>query len=241
VEVIVFSDHGNDPRHYRRANLEGALERVGFRLERSLKSPASLVAPLYGLVGAAVLYTQPGREAAAAAAARAAHGVALTAYRRDAAVVVENNTGRARIERAGERYAYRVETGDPPGLASTLLALEAGGLLDVDAAAEAAAWAEATAAHHYPDPLRRMWRAFDANVQQPASVVVSFEDGYYFGSPVLDFFAVLRATHGNLGAAQSLAFALRTGEPLPAVLRGEELWSVLEAQGVPPRAAADAR
>ncbi|MGH9779165.1 MAG: alkaline phosphatase family protein, partial [Candidatus Acidiferrales bacterium] len=74
VEVIVLSDHGNDHRWLRRTNLEPALRRAGFRIEGKLTDDRSLVLPQFGLISNAVLYTQPGREAAAAEAVLKAKG-----------------------------------------------------------------------------------------------------------------------------------------------------------------------
>ncbi|MFQ5662402.1 MAG: hypothetical protein ACE5HL_01040 [Terriglobia bacterium] len=235
IEVIVFSDHGNDFRRYRRAPLARALKRRGFRLRKNLPGPRSVVFPRYGLVSSAVLYTQPGGESEVADALRGVEGVAVVAYRDGPGTVVESAAGRARIWRRGSRYCYRPETGDPLALGEILEQLHTRSGRAAEGCASAAAWWQATQEHIYPDPLRRLEFAFEENVAQPASVLVSLKDGYYVGSRLLDFFAWLRATHGNLGREQSLGFALTTAEPLPPFLRGDQLWTALEGQWAPAR------
>lgn len=231
IEVVVFSDHGNDFRRHRRAPLARALKRAGFHLQKKLTSRRSVVFPRYGLVGSAVLYTQPGVEPEVAEALRGVEGVAVLAYRDGSTLVVESAAGRARLLRRGDRYCYRRETGDPLELDEILSQLEAAGVLDADSCATDTEWWRATQEHIYPDPLRRLWMAFEGIVAQPASVIVSLKDGYYVGSRLLDLFAWLRATHGNLGREQSLAFVLTTAEPLPPFLRGMEFWDAVTGQG----------
>jgi len=58
-------------------------------------------------------------------------------------------------------------------------------------------------------------------------VLVSLEDGYYEGSDLLDVFAILRATHGNLRRAQTEGFVLTTAKALPEAIRATDLWSAL--------------
>jgi hypothetical protein len=230
VEIIVFSDHGNHFRRYHRAPLAHALKRSGFRLQKKLEGPRSVVFPQYGLVGSAVLYTQPGAEPEVAGALRNVEGVELVAYRKDGAIVVENFSGRAHILRQGQLYCYQPESGDPLELKGALLQLEADGDRAADNCASGEVWWQATQEHIYPDPLRRLWSGFEENVAQPASLLVSLKDGYYVGSRWLDVFAMLRATHGNLGREQSLGFVLTTAEPLPPFLRADQLWEALAGQ-----------
>ncbi len=227
-EVVVLSDHGNDHRWLRRTNLEPALRRAGFRVEGSLKDDRSVVLPQFGLISNAVLYTNPGREAADAEAALKAKGVDLAVYREGVSLVVVSAKGRARIDRragddGAESFRYVAETGDPLVLNCVAEELIHAGLpaqagfADADGLPAGQAgfvsedtWLAATANHLYPDPLRRLWRAFDGLIRQPASVIVSLKDGYYTGSIWLNLFAWMQATHGSLRRAQSLGIVLST-------------------------------
>lgn len=214
VEVIIFSDHGNEFGKMRKAKLSAALQRAGFRPGGALKDARSVVVPKYGLVGSAVVYTQPGREAAAAEALRSAEGVDLVAYRGSEGVELVGPKGAARIERRsgpeGDWYRYLPASGDPLELEGIVGGLSAAGRLDGDGFAHEQDWPRATAGHIYPDPLRRLWFAFEGLVAQPASVIVSLADGYYTGSPWLDLLAKLLATHGNLRRTQTLGVAMST-------------------------------
>ena len=224
VRVVLFSDHGNDPRRMRGADLGGALRRAGFRLGGKIKDERSVVLPQFGLVSTAVVYTAPGREPAVAEALRAARGVDFAAYRRDDALYVVGPKGTARIEAreadGGLRLRYRAESGDPLLLECIADELTHAGQADADGFISADAWLRATAGHIYPDPLRRLWKSFHGLMAQPASVVVSLEDGYYTGSWLLDLFAPLQATHGNLRRAQSRGVVLSTDLGLFLPYRG---------------------
>lgn len=214
VEVIIFSDHGNDLGRLRRVNLAPALERAGFRVEGKIRDARSVVAPEFGLISNAALYTAPGREAAAAEAVRRVRGVDFAVYREGDSVVVVSRRGRARIDRRetpeGVRFRYWQQLGDPLELESIVRELDARGRRDLDGFIAEDDWLRATAAHVYPDPLRRLWNAFHSLVAQPASVLVSFDDGYYTGSLWLNLFAWMQATHGSLRRGQSLGVVLST-------------------------------
>lgn len=229
VEVVVLSDHGNDHRWLRRTSLEPALRRAGFRVESSLKDDRSVILPQFGLISNAVLYTNSGREASAAEAALKAKGVDLAVYREGDSLLVVSAQGRARIEHrldesGAESFRYLAEAGPPeagaPGAHDPLLLnciaeeLINAGFADADGFVPEDKWLAATAGHVYPDPLRRLWNAFDGLVRQPASVIVSLKDGYYTGSIWLNMFAWMQATHGSLRRAQSLGVVLSTSPAL---------------------------
>jgi hypothetical protein len=225
VEIVVLSDHGNDHRWLRRTNLEPSLRRAGFRVEGKLTDDRSVVLPQYGLISNAVLYTRPGREAAAARAVLEATGVDLAAYRDGDSLVVVSEKGRARITRrvdpdGTEYFRYQAEEGlpgaeapgahDPLQLKCIVDEFSRAGFADAEGFISEDNWLEATAGHVYPDPLRRLWRASNGLVEHPASVLVSLEDGYYTGSIWLNMFAWMQATHGSLRRAQSLGIVLST-------------------------------
>lgn len=224
VDVVLFSDHGNVRERLRRADLKTALTRAGFRVEHKLRSERSVVLPNFGLVSVAVLYTQPGQEQAAAQALQIGKGVDLVAYRDGPAIKILGASGLARLEREetdGDiRFHYLPETGDPLQLGAIAAALEDAGRADAKGFIRQEDWLRATADHVYPDPLRRLWSGFNGLVEHPASVLISLEDGYYAGSPWLDLFAYMRATHGNLGRGQSRGMVLSTNPALFLPHRG---------------------
>ncbi|MFQ5695386.1 MAG: alkaline phosphatase family protein [Terriglobia bacterium] len=224
VEVILFSDHGNALRKLRRARLGRALRQAGFRPGAKLKNQNSVVLPDFGLVSAAVLYTQAGQEADVAQALRGAEGVDLTIYRSGEAVRILGLGGTARVERQEREgrvyFRYWAEQGDPLLLNPIAARLAQAALADRYGFVAEEDWLRATAEHVYPDPLRRLWAGFDGLVEQPASVIVSLGDGYYHGSIWLDLLAYMRATHGNLRRAQSRGVLLSTTAALFLPARG---------------------
>ncbi|MGH9801398.1 MAG: hypothetical protein ACRD82_13615, partial [Blastocatellia bacterium] len=64
---------------------------------------------------------------------------------------------------------------------------------------------------------------FTKHVKTRADVIVSYEDGYLLGSPMLTYLAEMRATHGNLLRGETEGFAMSTRQELGAAVRGYEL------------------
>ncbi len=59
--------------------------------------------------------------------------------------------------------------------------------------------------------MRRIYEAMaDRQVENPADLLLSLQDGYYFGSRRFDWFVRLRSTHGSLTARSSTGFLMST-------------------------------
>ncbi|MBI3950141.1 MAG: hypothetical protein HY314_06775 [Acidobacteria bacterium] len=229
VDISVFSDHGNHFTRYRKVDLVPELKRLGFRLDDGLKDERSVVQPRYGLVGCAVLYSgEAYKQQIAVAAARTA-GVDLAAYKQGDIVYLVARSGRARIEHRNGFYWYSADMGDPLRLLPILAELEKRGCIRNDGFIADADLFTATHHHVYPDAVRRLWEGLTNHVVHPASVLVSFEDGYYDGSTLLDILAVLRATHGNLRRGQTEAILMTTKRELPDAVRAGDVWSALSS------------
>jgi hypothetical protein len=243
TEVTIFSDHGNDFRKYRRVSLERALERAGLEVEKSIEDERSVVVPEYGLIGAVVLFTAEVNEERAAVAAARARGVAFAAHERDGVVYLVSRRGRAAIDRRGDRYRYRPGGGDPLGLAPVIEELAARGAVDDDGFVAESDWWAATVDGPRPDAVRRVYEGLTEHVRSRASVVVDLEDGYLAGSLALDLFAVMRATHGNVGREQTLGFVMTTARDLPPYLRAHDVWPAIDlgARAYPPGASRPGR
>lgn len=78
--VVLFSDHGMSDGGSHRYDLEGALERGGYRLADRIEGPADVVVPAYGLIGSLQLYTACGEEEGVARALVAAEGADFAAW-----------------------------------------------------------------------------------------------------------------------------------------------------------------
>ncbi|MDX2034532.1 MAG: alkaline phosphatase family protein [Blastocatellia bacterium] len=224
LEVEMFSDHGNRYDEYRHVKLNDALQAAGFVAEKSVTSAQSVVLPKHGLVGASMLFTQPGSRARVAEVCAATEGVDFAAWpASDDLLELVSSRGRARILRAGDRYRYEDASGDPLALGGIVQDLHARGRMDAGGFASSDDWWQATRNHLYADPLRRLFDGFHRHIKNRADVIVSYRDGYLVGSPLLSIFAHMRATHGNLLRGESIGFAISTRQDLPAVIRGFEL------------------
>jgi hypothetical protein len=118
---------------------------------------------------------------------------------------VVSANGEAEVRLVGEspeRYSYRTLHGDP----LALLGLAPG---DGDAREfDEASLFDLTRDSARPDVLRRLWRGFHGDVGEPASLLLSLNDGYEVGNPALRFATKLRGghagTHGSLTRLSSL-------------------------------------
>ena len=224
LEVEMLSDHGNRYDEYKHVKLNDALKQAGFVTEKSIRNERSVVLPKHGLLGASMLFTQAGSRARVAEAGAAAAGVDFAAYQTDDNTIeLVSRRGRALVQRNGDQYKYEALNGDPLRLATITETMKERGAMDADCYAAAEDWWQATRDHVYADPLRRLFDGFGKHVQNRADVIVSYEDGYLLGSPLLTFFASLRATHGNLLRGETEAFAMSTRQELAGTLRGYEL------------------
>jgi hypothetical protein len=224
LEVEMFSDHGNNYADYTSVELNDAINGAGFKTEKSLISPNSVVLPKYGLVGASTLFTSPENRARLAEVCAKTKGVDFAVYQSGGDVIeLVGARGRARVSRDGERFRYEDAGGDPLGLVPIIAELKLRARVDASGFASREDWWRATMRHRYADPLRRLFDGFSKYVKNRADVIVSYEDGYMLGSPFLSLFAQMVATHGNLLRGETEGFAMSTRQELGEAVRGYEL------------------
>ncbi|MEJ7616807.1 MAG: hypothetical protein WKF30_07530 [Pyrinomonadaceae bacterium] len=173
---------------------------------------------------------RPGQEEKLAIAAASVKGVSFAAYLRGDQVMVAGRGGQAAIRRRANRYRYTgTNGGDPLGLARTKRLLGEMGKADEDDYIADADWFAALAQSDQPDAVRRIYDGLQQSVKNRASVIASFEDGYYSGSASLDIFAFLKATHGNLRREQSTGFVMSRTLNLPPAIRAADLWTSINS------------
>src|SRR5499426_2038946 len=224
LEVEMFSDHGNNYADYESVKLNDAIDGAGFKTEKSLKGPNSVVLPKYGLVGASTLFTYPENRARLAEVCAKTKGVDFAVYQSGEDVIeLISVRGRARVSRDGDRFRYEDAGGDPLGLVPVIADLKSRARVDESGFASREDWWRATMRHRYADPLRRLFDGFSKYVKNRADVIVSYEDGYMLGSPFLSLFAQMVATHGNLLRGETEGFATSTRQELGEAVRGYEL------------------
>lgn len=230
IDITIFSDHGMhfSPQH--RVDLGQALDRAGFRRKGNLRNAHAVVQPRYGLVGCAVIFAAESEKHRVAVAAAQATGVDFAAYLQNDIVHIVSRSGQARVEHESGWYKYSATLGDPLAMQPLLARLVADGHMREDGFVSDVDLFEATSGHIYPDVLRRLRDGLTDHVNQPASVIVSLEDGYYEGSPTLDLFAVLQCTHGNLRRNQSEGVLMTTRSALPPVVRAADAMALIAAR-----------
>ncbi len=224
LEVEIFSDHGNRYGDYREVKLNPAIEKAGFKIEKSLKSEQSVVLPRYGLVGSSELYTAPQNRSRLAEVCAQIEGVDFAVYpSTDNSIELISRRGRARLLRDGDKFGYQALDGDPLALAPIIDTMKRRGVTDDRGFAAREDWWIATRDHDYADPVRRVFDGFNSFVKNRADLIVSYQDGYLLGSPLMSFFARMRATHGNLLRGETEGFAISTRQDLGGSIRGYEL------------------
>jgi len=228
VRLTLLADHGHNLTHSRRVSLKRHLREAGFDPSKQLDDPKDVVVVEYGLVTYAAVSTNDPQ--AVADAVLTHPGVELVAYSQGGQIVVRDGESLARVAKEGDRYRYRTDSGDPLQLAPILDALAEQGRMSPDGWIDDRALFDATVTHVYPDPLHRLWVAFNGLVQRTPDVLVCFRDGYAHGSKMFDFFiGGAASTHGSLNRANSTTFAMTMLGELPPALRPEQVLPALDA------------
>ncbi len=251
LEIIVFSDHGNHFTRCQRVDLEGHLQRHGFDVRDRLGEPSAfasrpigseggmkesghtVVIPDFGLVGYAALYTSPSNRRPVAEAVAEMDEVAVVAYADGKDVHVLGGSGVARISYDQRKNSFRYEAvrGDPLDLAKLIDQFKREGKMLDDGYVADPVWFEALTSHRYPDALFRLYQGINGLVKNRADVLVSFKDGFVYGSrlfQVYDRLVPVVAIHGGLAAAQSETFFMSTAREVPPYLRAREVRNYFE-------------
>ena len=127
------------------------------------------------------------------------------------------------MEDGGTQYRYLPSSGDPLQLKAI-----AAKLTPPDGWASDAAWYESTAQHLYPDALANILASLHApRVGHTADVLISLQDGYFYGSSVFSRLARLAATHGNALRSSTNAFMMSTHRELPDYVRAADAQPLL--------------
>jgi len=216
LDVVVFSDHGNNYVRNHRVDLAAALVEGGFRDVTQLKAPNDFVLPRNGFVSIAALYTHPENAKTIATLLAGITGVDFSVYLSGQSIVVRGPAGVAQIHRKGNRYRYTTIEGDPLKLDQMNNRLAQMGKSDNQGFAQADDWWEETKHHTYPDPLRRIWEGLHDLVQHPATLLISFKDGYAFGPAIFDqpIVSGRAGTHGALLDTHSNGFLMTDFMPV---------------------------
>jgi len=242
VRFTLLADHGHGLTPCKRVSLRPVLEAAGLHVTKTLQRDDDVVLPTFGLVTCGVLHT---RAPALAAEALLKHeGVDLVMYRTSvpdtanpdspttqeagpckaaACITVRGNTGKARICRCKNGLRYDPVDGDPLCLNPIVAKLKKQGKVASDGGISERDWFEATCLHEYPDPVCRIWQAFQPGdlVEHVADVILSIHDGYSIGSGLFSLVIRVESTHGALSRRSSTTFVLSNQAALPAIMNME--------------------
>ena len=136
----------------------------------------------------------------------------------DRFLVMSRNGERALIEwnRAADSYRYSLQTGDPLNYRPVIEALTRKHQLRPDGFATAEAWMAETLTHRYPLALERITRGHTQATLNPASILISLDNGYVHagwlikkGSEMVTF----GGTHGALDDLNSNGILLSSYAP----------------------------
>lgn len=231
IEMVMFADHGNSFVPSARVPLLEYLRREKLHLaDRLTGSSDTCVVPTLGMISSVAMYvdTEEARARAERALAKTP-GVDLFAWRRDGRYYVRSRDQIAEIEPRGvRRFAYRPIAGDPLRLKAVVGRMQAAGRMDSDGFADEDDWLAATIDHPYPDAPQRIVRGLDGSlVTNPADILISLADGWYWGDYSIDIPAGLNGTHGALAAGHTNTFFASTVAPGPKFFRQADMLSVI--------------
>lgn len=231
VEIVFFSDHGNDRTRSRRVPLEAHLRRKGWTPAGTLRGDSGVAVLPTGLISTGYLYTHRPGEVATALVDMP--GLDFSVHANGDEVRVTGSEGTAVIERDddGVQWRYRPLSGDPLRLDTTIRELGRAGLLDAEGWATDTTWFQATLDHAYPDVLYGAWGGASGHVRNVGDVLLSLEDGWHCGSRILSTMLTFHGTHGSLTKASVTGFWMSNRRLLPAA-RAEDALDVLDWRGI---------
>jgi len=222
VKITLLADHGHNMSGRGRVNFEQLLKQQGYRLADRLEEPRDVVTIKYGLVTYAAFFTD---EPASVTRVLLTDPVTtLACYPQNNTIIVETIDGKAHIHEKNGNYRYQVEYGDPLALNEIITSLQRLGKVDEQGFIDDRALLQATTRHLYPDPLHRIWLAFNGLVHKPADLIVCLKDGWVHGSA---FFHTMiggaTSTHGSLNYINSMTFVMSMQKPTPSILRLDDV------------------
>jgi hypothetical protein len=236
LHITLLSDHGHNRSAGTYFDLKHHMRKIGYRPTSHLTAIGDVVIPAFSPVSCSAIYTAEPERVCADVVGFPAIDIAMHSPHANE-IHVYSQSGFARIINRDGRYAYDALRGDPLQLGQIVSLLKHRGELDADGFADDSAWFSATADHVYPDPLARVWRAFNGLMIYPPQVLISTKEGHFCGNAFLSKRYPLVSAHGGLRREASIGFAMTTAGILPDILRMEDLIEDLEAMGLHPRAA----
>src|SRR4051812_1729940 len=183
LEILILSDHGNNHAGGgRRVAVKGFLARHGYRVTKSPVGPRDVVLPTAGIESWVEIHNSPSETTSLVQLLSHLTGVDLITARvpdqTDHFMVMNSNGELAVIERKGNSFKYQMETGDPLHYRPLVQALANKRELDANGFAMADAWMAESLTHQYPLALERIVRGHTKLALNPASILISLDNGH---------------------------------------------------------------
>jgi Type I phosphodiesterase / nucleotide pyrophosphatase len=223
LQILILSDHGhNHADTFKRVQVGAFLEKAGYQVTDSIKSPKDVVLPIAGIEDWVEIHNAPSATETLVPLLTHLEGADIVTGRdpnHPNRFLVMNSRGeRAVIDwnPAKNTYRYDAEQGDPLNYRSVVRALARKKLLDADGFATANAWMAATMTNRYPLALERIVRGLTRVTLNPATILISLSNNYVHCGWLIQKGAELSpfsSTHGALDNLNSDGIVLSNFEP----------------------------
>lgn len=234
LQIILYSDHGfyhEGLRSISFAELKKKLRKKGFRLNSSLENDHDIVTVPFGLLSAGIFYTKPQHRAALAKVLSDVDGIDLVFWHNDnkkEIFVLREDGELAKFEyKSPTLYRYVSIKGDPLNYHDVLDKHD----FKKNAWLPEKIWFEMTWKHDYPDAGFRLYDAFFNLVENSASIMISTQKNYQYGSVAARLGTIAKmghkGTHGGLFREPSWGVVMTNYLPSPQqpkALRYNELF-----------------
>jgi len=185
LEIVILSDHGhNHAGRGVRVQDVAFLEKAGYRVTTSIRSPQDVVLPVVGIESWVEVHCDPRTTDKLAQQLCGLKGVEVLAapvFGQTNRFLVMNAAGeRADIlwNPASNSFRYLPVSGDPLHYGSVVEDLTRSGRLDAEGFGSAEAWMAATMTNHYPLAPERIVRGLTRGALNPATILVSLDNRY---------------------------------------------------------------
>ncbi|HUA38504.1 MAG TPA: alkaline phosphatase family protein [Candidatus Sulfopaludibacter sp.] len=223
LQILILSDHGhNHASSFRRVEVRSLLAKAGYRITESLQNPRDVVLPTTGIEDWVEIHNAPAETETLMSLLTHLPGADLVTGRDPSdphRFLVMNPRGdRADIDwnPTNNAYRYRARQGDPLHYLPVIETLTRSQLMDPDGFAAADAWMAATLTNHYPLALERIARGLTRVTLNPATILISLDNGYVHSGWLIQKGADLStfsSTHGALDNLNSDGIVLSNFTP----------------------------
>ncbi|MFA5864992.1 MAG: hypothetical protein WC975_09935 [Phycisphaerae bacterium] len=222
--ITMLADHGHNLTASSFFDAAEALKKNGYHVTNKLSKPNDVICIQFGLVTYTAVYTSEPAKVASSMLNQEPVDLAIYPDQVDGEkkIVVRDRGGEAYVSKVNNRYRYEMVKGDPLKLRDIIKKLLLAGKVDKSGAVDDLALFEATVNHEFPDPLARIWRAFNGMVKYPPDLMLTIRDGWFSGKPGFARSVNVKSTHGSLNWKNSVTFIMSTIKPLPKALRMED-------------------